>query len=314
MVEALKIVRVLLCAAAFFALFSSRRRYVLTGLAWFLIAAAPTLPLLDHFLPYYLFGPLVGFSIAVGATIDFAYEWFARYSRPMAFAMCFLVMGLVAVIDAGAARRAAARHFLLGGSAKSAQNGMNDMLALYPQIPKGTTLVIFDEEAPSIPWNQAFGMVYQMAYHDESIRTEYSSTGIATTGNDLNSGKALAFKLAGGHLIDITLFVKQRPELLLPHIPDAQYHLLLSKSVVRASGDTYVVNIPELSSADDVTLNVLRAHDGVVEPPFQLKLDHQGRAEISVSSQTKPGKYTFVAVQRPGETGWVTVSGSIQVQ
>jgi hypothetical protein len=74
------------------------------------------------------------------------------------------------------------------------------------------------------------------------------------------------------------------------------------------------VNIPELSSADDVTLNVLRAHDGVVEPPFQLKLDHQGRAEISVSSQTKPGKYTFVAVQRPGETGWVTVSGSIQVQ
>jgi hypothetical protein len=314
MVDALKIVRVLLCVAAFFALFSFRRRYVLTGLAWFLIAAAPTLPLLDHFLPYYLFGPLVGFSIAVGAALDWAYEWFARYSRPLAFASCVLVVGLVAVIDAGAARRVAVSHSLLGGSAKSAQNGMNDMLALYPEIPKGTTLVIFDEEALSIPWNQAYGMVYQLAYHDESIRTEYSSSGIGTTSNDLNSGRALAFKSADSHLIDITQFVKQRPDLLLPHTPDTHYHLELSKSVVRASGDTYVLNILELARTNDVTLNVLRAHDGIMEDPFQLKLDQRGRVEIPVGRETKPGTYTFVAVQRPGESGWVTVSGSIKVE
>jgi len=222
-----------------------------------------------------------------------------------------LVLGLVTVIDAGAARRVAARHFLLGGSAKSAQDGMNDMLALYPKIPKGTTLVIFDEEVPSVPWNQAFGLVYRLAYQDESIRTEYSSGGIGTTGNDLNSGRAFAFKLAGGHLLDITRFVKQRPDLLLPHNPDAHYQLELSKPVVRAGGDSYGLRIPEVN---DATLNVLRAHDGVVEEPFRLKFDRQGRAEIPVDGQTRPGEYTFVAVQRPGETGWVTSSGSIQVQ
>lgn len=314
MVDALKIVRVLICVSAFFALFSSRRRYVLMGLLWFLIAAAPTLPLLDHFLPYYLFGPLVGFSIAVGAALDWAYEWFLQYSRPLAFGTCFLVIGLVAVIDAGAARRVAVRHFLLGGSAKSAQNGMNDMLALHPRIPKGTTLVIFDEEAPSVPWNQAFGKVYQLAYQDESIRTEYASGGIGTTGDDLNSGRAFAFKLAGGRLIDITRFVKQRPDLLLPHNPDAHYHLELSKSVARSEGDTYVVNIPELSETEDRTLNFLRAHDGVMEDPVQLKFDRQGRTEIPVDGRTKPGEYTFVAVQRPGESGWVTVSGAIRVE
>ncbi len=314
MVDALRVVRVLICVAALFALFSSRRRYVLTGLAWFLITAAPTLPLLDHFLPYYLFGPLVGFSIAVGVALDWAYEWCLRYSRPLAFASCALVIALVAVIDAGAAKRVADSHYLLGGSAKSAENGMNDMLALYPKIPKGTTLVIFDEEAPSIPWNQAFGMIYQMAYRDESIRTEYSSGGIGTTVNDLNSGRALAFKLAGGHLIEITRFVTQRPDLLLPHQPGVHYRLELSKSVVRASGDSYVINIPELFETNDVTLNVLRAFNGIVEAPYQLKLDHQGRAEIPVGSDTKPGTYTFVALQRPGESGWVTVSGSIQVQ
>jgi hypothetical protein len=191
---------------------------------------------------------------------------------------------------------------------------MNDMLALYPRIPKGTTLVIFDEEAPSIPWNQAFGSVYQLAYRDESIRTEYSSVGIGTTGDELNSGRTLAFKLAGGHLIDVTGFVKQWPDLLLPHNPDAHYHLELSKSVARSGIDTYVVNIPELSGIGDGTLNLLRAHDGVVEDPLQLKFDREGRTEIPVDGQTKPGEYTFVAVQRPGEPGWVTVSGSIRVE
>jgi hypothetical protein len=314
MVDALKVVRVLICVAAFFALFSSRRRYVLTGVAWFLIGAAPTLPLLDHFLPQYVFGPLVGFSIAVGASLDWAYEWCSRYSRPLAFASCVLVLGLVTVINAGAARRVAVSHSLLGGSAKNAQNGMNDMLALYPRIPKGTTLVIFDEESPSIPWYQAFGMLYQLAYQDESLRTEYSSGGITTTGNDLNSGRALAFKSADGHLVDITRFVKQRPDLLLPHTPDAHYQFKLSKSVVRAGSDSYVVRIPELLETDDVTLNVLRAYNGIVEEPFPLKMIHQGRVEIPVGGETKPGEYTFVAVQRPGETGWVTVSGTIQVQ
>jgi hypothetical protein len=314
MVDALKIVRVLICIAAFFALFSSRRRYVLTGVAWFLIVAAPTLPLLDHFLPYYLFGPMVGFSIAVGAALDWSYEWIAQYSRKVAFAACFLVLGLVAVIDAGQARRVAASHNLLGGSAKIAQNGMNDMLALYPTLPKGTTLVIFDEESLTLPWDQAYGKLYQLAYHDESIRTEYFTSGIGTTGNDVTSGRALVFKLANGHLTDITRFVKQRPELLLPHSAEGRYFLELSKSVVRASGDDYVFKIPQLSSNDTVTLNVLRAHDGTVEAPFQLKLDQKGWAEIQVGNQTLPGKYTYIAVQRPGDTAWVTVSGSIQVQ
>jgi hypothetical protein len=314
MVDALKVVRVLICVAAFFALFTSRRKYVLTGLAWFLITAAPTLPLLDHFLPYYLFGPLVGFSIAVGVVLDWAYGWCVRYSPPLTFALFAIVITLVAVIDAGAAKRVAARHSLLGGSAESARNGLNDILALYPRIPNGTTLVIFDEENPSIPWNQAFGMIYQMAYRDESVRTEYSSGGIGTSVNDLNSGRALAFKSAGGHLTEITRFVVQRPDLLLPHHPDLHYHLELSKSVVRASGDSYVISIPELFETNDVTLNVLRAYNGIVEDPFPLKLDHQGRVEIPVGSGTKPGTYTFVALQRPGESGWVTVSGSIQVR
>jgi hypothetical protein len=314
MVDALKVVRVLICVAALFALFTARRRFVLIGVAWFLITAGPTLPLLDHFLPYYLFGPMVGFSIAVGVALDCAFEWCARYSLPLAYALCTIVLGLVAFIDAGAARRAGETHSLLGGSAANAENGVNDIRAMYPDLPKGVTLVIFNEESPSMPWDQAFGMVFQLAFMDESIKAEYSSGGIAASVNDLNAGKAIAFKAAGGHLIDITPYVKQRPDLLLPRSTEVNYRLELSKSSVRAGGDSYVMTFPGLYKKEDVTLNVLRARDGIVEEPYSLKLDDRGQVEIPVGSETEPGTYTFVAVQRPGETGWVTVSGSIRVQ
>jgi hypothetical protein len=53
-----------------------------------------------------------------------------------------------------------------------------------------------------------------MAYDDVSIRTLYTSDGIPVTIEDVNSGKVLALKVSGGHLSDITSYVKQRPELL----------------------------------------------------------------------------------------------------
>jgi hypothetical protein len=53
---------------------------------------------------------------------------------------------------------------------------------------------------------------------------------------------------------------------------------------------------------------------GIMEDPFQWKLAQQGRAEIPVGSQIRPSEYTFFAVQSPGESGWVTISGSIQAQ
>jgi len=314
MLGALRIVRVVICGAALFSLFTPRRRFVLIGLAWFLIAAGPTLPLLDHFLPYYLFAPLVGFSIAVGTVLDFAYEQCARIARPAAIAFCAVLLVLMGGIQAGAARRVSARHDILGGSAEIAQRGMNDMLAMYPTLPRGITLVIFDEEHPSLYWDQAHGMVYRMAYQDESIQTEYLATEISIKGEDVNAGRALVFKLADGHLTDITAFVKQRPDLLLPHDSNMRYRIELSKPVVHAGSDFYVLHVLELVDSKDVTLNVLRAHDGVVEAPFQLTLDAEGRVEIPVGDGTKAGTYTYIALQKPGDPGWVTVSGSVRVQ
>lgn len=314
MASALKAVRALIIVLALFVMFTPRRKYVLIGLAWFLLTAAPTLPLLDHFVPYYLFAPLVGFAIAVGVVLDWAYERSAKYSRPMAFALCAALLGTLACIHASAASSAMKTHPLLGVSAENAENGLTDMLAFHPTLPKGATLVIFDEENPNLYLDQARGMLYQMAFGDDSLATMYFSSGISVSKDDLKTGKTFIFKSSGGHLTDITPYVNQRPELLLPHDPNARYRLELSKSEVRAIDDSYVMRVSELKDSQNRMFNVLRAHDGIVEEPFQVTLDDQGQFEFKLDNPTKTGTYTFVALQRLGEPNWVTVSGSVRVQ
>jgi hypothetical protein len=314
MLSVLKAVRALFMVLALFVMFTPRRKYVLIGLAWFLLTAAPTLPLLDRFVPYYLFAPLVGFSIAVGVVLDWAYERSARYSRPLAFAFCAALLGSLAYIHATAVSSAMRTHPLLGISAENAESGMRDMLALYPILPRGATLVIFDEENPYLYLDQGRGMLYSMAYKDDSVTAMYFSTDISVSKDDLKAGKTFVFKSSGRHITDITLFVKQRPELLLPHDPTERYCLELSKSEVSAINDAYVIQVSELKDSQDRTFNVLRAYNGVVEDPFQVTLDHHGQFEFKLDSETKSGTYTFVALQRPGEPNWVTVSGSVRVR
>ena len=310
MASALRIFRVLICAGALVTLFTPRRKFLLIGIAWFLIAAAPALPLLDHFLPYYLFAPIVGFSLAVGTVLDELVERFSRVSPKFAWAVCVVLLAIPVIVNADTAGKLEETHFLLGGSARSARDGMNDVRALYPKIPAGTTLVFFNEERGSLSWDMSYGMFLQMVYNDLSLKSEYSVDAISATAEDFRRGKALAFKLTNGHLVDFTPYVKQLPALLLAHPPDTQYRLELSSDEVRVTDKEYGVRIPQLK---DVTLNALVAYNGILKEPFRLELNSHGEGKVAINGETPPGLYTFVAMQPVGEPNWVTVGGSIRV-
>src|SRR5262249_6634119 len=103
MASALRIFRVLICAGALVTLFTPRRKFLLIGITWFLIASAPTLPLLDHFLPYYLFAPIVGFSLAVGTVLDGLVEQFSRLSLKFAWAVCVVLLAIPVLVNADTA-------------------------------------------------------------------------------------------------------------------------------------------------------------------------------------------------------------------
>jgi hypothetical protein len=299
MLQTLRAIRILICLGAVVLLWKPQRRFLWIGLAWFFIVASPTLPLLDHFLPHYLFAPLVGFSLAAGAVLDNVFDYCSRLSRPLAVAMCLLVLVPFAGVNAIAANDVAKVHPLLGRSADTAWNGMTDLKALYPSLKPGTTLLIFDEEDTSYYWETAHGMLFQMSYGDTSIRTLFSSDGIPVTIEDVHSGKVITLKVSGGHLTDFTSYVKQRPELLQRYIAGEHYHLDLLKPGV--------IKILELK---DTAVNMMWATNGIVAAPFTLQLDSDGQASLPAAN---PGTYAFVAIQRVGEPNWVTVHGSIKI-
>src|SRR5204862_6240351 len=139
----------------------------------------------------------------------------SRFSPRVAWAACSVLLAIPVVVNADAAERVEETHFVLGGSAQIAWDVMNDVRTMYPSIPAGTTLVFFNEERASLSWDMAYGMLLQMIYNDQSIKSEYSVEAITSSADDFRNGKAFAFKLTNGRLVDFTPYVKQLPALLL---------------------------------------------------------------------------------------------------
>jgi hypothetical protein len=299
---ALKVIRAVICIGAVFVLFTGRRNAMLLGLGWFVVVLLPTLPLLDHFLPYYLFAPLVGFSLAVGTVLDWIWRQSSRLAPGLGAAACAAMLVLSAGIQGIAANNMAETQGLLGGSARNAENSLRDLQALYPAIPRNTLVVIFSEEHPSISWDQAGGFLFQMAYGDSSLVTQYSADGLPFSLDRYDRNHLLAFKWTNAHLVDMTSFVRQRPDLLVPRAPGEFLHLETFEKGLR---------IPGLANR---TATVLYARNGIIQEPLSIPLDGKGEGPFLPGGTAGPGIYTMVAVRGEGETAWFTVSKSITVR
>jgi hypothetical protein len=169
-------------------------RLSLFGLAWFWIAALPALPLLGHFLPYYLFLPLVGFSILVGATWNIIYERAARRAPAVASALLSVVFAVLSIVCAKSARSEARNNFLLGASARTVETSLQDFRNLYPAIPPASTIFIDDAARPDLAFHQAGGGLFILASGDASLQFRYSSQ------KQSPSGATVRLTFRDGHL------------------------------------------------------------------------------------------------------------------
>jgi hypothetical protein len=302
MLTALKVVRAVICIGAVIVLFTPRRNLMLLGIGWFVITLLPTLPLLNHFLPYYLFAPLVGFALAVGTVLDWVCAQGSRVAPGFGIAVCAVLLTLSAGIQAGAAHKMAETHSLLGVSARNAENSLRDLQALYPTIPPNTLIVVFNEEYPGVDWDQAGGMLFQMAYDDPTLKVRYAADGLPLLLDGYDRDHILALKWTNSHLVDMTPFAKQRPDLLVPHAPGETLDLELTDTGIRISGRA------------SQTAAILYARNGVIQEPLPIELDARGEGAFMGGREAAPGIYTFVAVRRESGPGWVTVSKSITVR
>ena len=212
----LKVLRTLAIAGAICVLLTPRRRFLLLGIAWFLTAALPGVPLVSHFLPYYLFAALIGFALAMGTILDWAYAQSRKVLPHAAIALPVAWLAVWTFVHASTGRWIATNDEMLGSAARVSGTTVNGIRALYPNLPKGTHVVFFNEDVPLAARDQA-GVLLQLAYNDPSLTMHYVTIGVSIPPEDLEMDKVLAFKWVDGRIVDITAFIRQRPELLVPH-------------------------------------------------------------------------------------------------
>jgi hypothetical protein len=193
--KALKIVRACLLFALLIALFTPRRRIALIGLAWFVSMLLPTAPMPNHFLPYYLFAPLLGFSLAAGVALD----WLCQQRWGMVF--CVGLLAVSGGIQALAGNQLASRHGLLGPSAQRAQDSVRDVLAAAPEIPANSVIVIYNNDYPILAGEHADGALFTMAYNDPTLFVWYSGDGGPAPLDRYPSDHVFTFRWSNNHLI-----------------------------------------------------------------------------------------------------------------
>jgi hypothetical protein len=171
------------------------RKIILFGLAWFWIALLPALPIATHFVPNYLFVPIVGFSIVVGVVFCMAYDALRSIQPLFAAASLVVVFAGLLYVNSRSIRGDIRDNRILGGSAKLASDTLTDLKRLYPTLPAKTTLYFADADE-SLLWEHDNGGLLRMAYGDDNIRAIYESQGVSLA----SAGDVTVFDIRKGHL------------------------------------------------------------------------------------------------------------------
>jgi hypothetical protein len=292
----------------FVAIIVVRHRQSLTlflfGLGWFWLTLAPTLPLVAHFVPYYLFLPVVGLSLAVGGAFAWLYDLVRRIQPALATA----VIGVVFIGGLFVARTTAEANIrdnpLLGKSSSVAKDTLDDLMRLYPTLPENGTIYFADARLP-LTWQQDFGGLIRMAYNVQ-IPVLYQSAGDLVPPDASNM---LVFDVRDGHLIDATAQYRLDPTIIMKFTPST-HKLEVSPADVTAGRGRYVLCIQDLKNKS--VKIAYRINDGPFET-FVTNLDDKGRVVFDVSSDIRRGTYKFLAFNIPGTTDWMQADSILRI-
>jgi hypothetical protein len=301
----LKSFRLVVLALAALALFRSRPRAILFGLAWFWITVSPALPLVAHFLQYYLFLPVAGLAIVVGAAFAGGYDVIRRFQQVLAATAIVLIFGGVFAATSRSILGDIRDNQLLGASARLASATLNDLKRLYPSMPDNTTLFFEDEHEPLV-WQHDAGGLIKMAYATDKISALYASQG---DGLLPDTRGVLFFNVRDGHLIDQTADFRSNP-LNFMKFAESDFELELSPHEV-IEGDQYTVSIKH---AEKGTIRIAYSLDDGPLETFAASLNEEGKVTFEVSRETRPGMYRFWAFRLAGSKEWSPARETLMVR
>jgi hypothetical protein len=308
MIGFLKLFRTLVIAGAALLILSPQRTFLLLGAAWFFVTITPALPLLEHFLPYYLFLPMVGVALFIGTIGAGMYDRLGRVNRILpAITIGGLLTGML-YICSSSIQADIRKHRALGGSADLALMSLSDLKSLYTDLPPDTTIYWDDSQVP-LYWDQSWGGLIRMAYGRSDVSVLYSSLGDVIS-PELVNDRTIVLRYHNGHLADDTEAFREDPSPFMAPKNSSLYRLTVSATEVVA-GVGYTLQAIGISDVD--VRIAYRLDDGPLQS-FSARLDREGRVEFDVSHHTRKGLYRFVGFTISGQRDWFRTDATLLVR
>ena len=310
MVIFLRLFRAIVLGLAVFLLFRSQRKILLFAIAWFCLTVMPALPLVNHFLPYYLFLPVVGWSLLIGTIFGWANDRVGRMHWSISAGMIAVLFGGLVLACNASIQSHVQNHPLLGGSAKLAVNSLADLRELYPTLPAKPTIYFADSEEP-LAWEHAWGALIKMAYKREDVRVLYSSWGdlLSVPSDSVVRSGVIVLRHRGGNLIDETAAFFKDPSPYAPTKVSNSQSLSVSKARV-VVGDTFSIVI---TGVKGVVAIAYRLNDDLPDT-FRAYLGPNSSSQFNVSADTPKGVYRFVGFSLEGQREWIRADATISVE
>jgi hypothetical protein len=306
LVNYLRVFRVLMLVLALVVLVSTYRKPLLFGIALFWIALAPALPLVTHFMPYYLFLPVAGLALVVGAASAWLHDSLSQFRPSLGGTAIVLIFGILLYVSSRGIRESIRSNPLLGGSATLALNTLDDMKILYPTLPPDATLYFADKE-DSLAWPHSAGGLIQMAYGTDHLTALYQSQDAFL---DSAAVSPIVLAVRNKHLVDET--ARYRIDLkYFGKFVASDLRLQLSTSEVQAGQGKYTLSVKGLSNKR------VRVAFKIDDGPFQAfttTLNGDGAVTFDVSPQTKKGTYRFLAFGISGSDDWIRTDETLIVR
>ena len=306
LVSALTIFRLVVAAILAVLLFRRDHRIVIVGLAWFVLTLVPALPLVGNFRPYYIFLPIAGFSLLIGAAFAFVWE---TLRKPRFLGPSLVVAALATVLYVSSLSIFADTRYngLLGASSDMALNSLTDLKRLYPAIPPGAVIYIYDATEP-LWWHHSSGDLIKMSYNNEDISVLYESLmqEFPTEGEHKN---LIVLRHENLRLVDETSIMRVQPWRYLVYKDDPERTLTVSRTEA-STGEAYFV---EIDGIRNEKVQVAYTRDDRPIDAFTATLDSEGRASFTVSGATQRGMYRFVGFNIVGQPDWFKANATIVV-
>jgi hypothetical protein len=310
--KAFQIVVGILCLAA---IFNFRRRWLLLGISWFVVALGPSLLLRDHFLSYYLFVPLLGIALCIGTVTDLFLEFLNHFNRRLRVAgrsFLFLIAIVLLFVCGTSIQNERRNSEWLGRSSNCAESSINKMRVLYPQLKPNTTIYIINNDKPDLDWHYAGEGLFRLFYNEDKLQVLYSKKDelIPTDSRE----PLLIFKYANGHLQDETGAFQSDPlkyRQFMESSGDKSCVLQLTPNDIVAGKGSAVLSIPGLQRARVCIYYIF--NNGPREE-WTIQLDSKAQLRFEVTAESRKGQYKLLAFRVEGKSEIFKADAAITVR